>query len=57
MIEQFLDFQGCTLFKAPTDPLKLRWAYDGKTLRFFLVGPARPADVVTWAATPFVHIG
>jgi TRAP-type C4-dicarboxylate transport system substrate-binding protein len=57
MVNQFLDFHGCAMFQAPTDPLKLRWTYDGRNLRFFLVEPAPPANVITWAAAPFVHIG
>jgi hypothetical protein len=57
MVNQWLDFHGCPLFKAPTTTLKLRWTCDGKNLRFALGQPSIPAGVVSWTATPFVRIG
>jgi hypothetical protein len=57
MVNQFLDFHGCPLFKAPTDILKLRWTYDGKELRFSPGTPTEVLNLIAWTTTPFVRIG
>jgi hypothetical protein len=49
-------FHGCPFFEGPTPPLRLRWTYDGTTLRFKLAQPGTPTDHVAWESNPFVRI-
>lgn len=48
---------GCPLTNVPSDPRRLRWSIDGKTLDLRVVRPAPPLDVVTWSSKQFVRIG
>ena len=51
------NFYGCPIWDAPSDPVRLRWAYDGANLRFRLTEPGTPVARVTWESNTFVRIG
>jgi hypothetical protein len=54
---RWTNFYRCPIFHAPSDPVRLQWAYDGENLRFRLAEPGRPTDRVTWESNTFVRIG
>lgn len=48
---------GCALTGLPRPPLKLRWASEGSSLRFRVVGSATPLDRFPWETNEFLRIG
>jgi hypothetical protein len=54
---RWTSFDGCPIFEAPSAPVRLTWAYDGKNLRFRLADAGTPSMRVTWESNPFVRIG
>lgn len=57
MVVTLTDAHGCPLpWKLP-HKVKLRWSYDGDTLRFRLAQPAYPLDHVVWEAVALTRIG
>jgi TRAP-type C4-dicarboxylate transport system substrate-binding protein len=61
VVARWTDFHGCPGLHAPppggSDPVYLRWTYDGTTLRFSLAKPTDPPDVVGWTASSLLRIG
>ena len=51
-----VDGHGCPTASPLPPPLKIRWSYDGKLLRFRLASSAPPFVHVLWEAVPFVRI-